>query len=354
MLFPKKSGKRLQKKRQSLDGLGSRGHKMSKTVQEAAAAVRAHYDADILLYFGPVQRPHDDFLIDHCPKHKKRKNVLLVISTTGGDANAAYRIARAIQNNYQDGQFLAYVDGVCASAGTLLVMGANKLILSPHAELGPIDVQLRKADEVGERTSGLTPIQALTYLMGHSMMVFRHHFMSMRFDTNYGLGFSTKLASQVSAEVTAELVGKLCEQIDPLRVAEVNRWLSIASEYGKRIARNVKEGGLERLLMAYPSHEFVIDPTEAKEIFLLIEKPPPCLEELGTILKPEADLLLDAKEPKVCYLKESHEDSTSKQIHNGKPSAASPGKPKPGGRGTPAPRRKRAAKTTAVHAGRRT
>ena len=319
---------------------------MPRTVQECAADVRAHYDADIILYFGPVVRPHDDFLIDHCPKHRKRKNVLLIISTTGGDAHAAYRIARAIQNNYPQGVFLAYVDGVCASAGTLLVTGANRLILSPHAELGPIDVQLKKSDEVGERTSGLTPIQALNYLGNHSMAVFRHHFVSMRFDSNYGLGFSTKLASQVAAEITAELVGKLYEQIDPVRLAEVNRSLSIATEYGKRIARNMKDGGLERLLMAYPSHEFVIDPAEAAEVFDSVETPFVALEELGTILKPEADALLGAREPKVCYLHEPNEDSTSQRARNGRPGAANA----IAGNGSPASAKpKRAKKAATLH-----
>ena len=103
-----------------------------------------------------------------------RRNVLLILATFGGDAHAAYRIARSFQkfhktiqgpNNQPTGnRFTVFLPSVCKSAGTILTLGADAVILSDMAEMGPIDVQLRKPDEVGERTSGLTPIQALESL----------------------------------------------------------------------------------------------------------------------------------------------------------------------------------------------
>jgi hypothetical protein len=155
-------------------------------IDAAASAVREAYQADILLYLGPVARPQDDVIIDLCASKKKHPNLLLCICTNGGDAHAAYRIARAIHRNYCDtepaGKFFAFVNSTCASAGTLLAIGADTLIVSDHAELGPIDVQLENSEEVGERTSGLTPMQALDYLTQQSYEVFEHHFRSMRFD----------------------------------------------------------------------------------------------------------------------------------------------------------------------------
>lgn len=44
-----------------------------------------------------------------------------------------------------------------------MCLGADKLIMSGNGELGPIDVQLFKQHEVGERESGLTPIQAMLF-----------------------------------------------------------------------------------------------------------------------------------------------------------------------------------------------
>ena len=38
----------------------------------------------------------------------------------------------------------------CKSAGTLLLIGATSLIISDRGELGPLDVQLSKPDEIFE------------------------------------------------------------------------------------------------------------------------------------------------------------------------------------------------------------
>jgi ClpP class serine protease len=84
-----------------------------------------------------------------------------MLATFGGDAHAAYKIGRALQNKYNAGSIISnheplfdvFVPTYCKSAGTILVLGADRILMSAEAELGPIDVQLRKQDEVGEVTS---------------------------------------------------------------------------------------------------------------------------------------------------------------------------------------------------------
>lgn len=283
-----------------------------------AGEVREAYDADLIVYFGPIERPKDDYLISESPKSRKRKNVLLCISTLGGNPHAAYRIARTLQSNYSgrkggakpdanQGKVFAFVVGVCGSAGTLLVLGADELILSDHAELGPIDVQLRRQEEVGERTSVLTPVQALDYLRAEGIRLFRDHFEAMRFQRDNP--FPTSVASRVAAEITAGCLGKLYEQIDPLRVAEINRTLQISEHYGRNIARNLKRSSpekdaLQRLLRDYPSHDSVIDPVEARELFETVSDPKPPLAALGVLLKPIADLTLNSDDAYVSYIEE--------------------------------------------------
>ncbi|HAB15290.1 MAG TPA: hypothetical protein PLX89_03340 [Verrucomicrobiota bacterium] len=285
---------------------------MSESPKDLVREVRNVYDADVIVYFGPISRPHDDTLITQCRLNKQRKNVVLCIATLGGDANPAYRIARTLQKHYatgkEPGKVFAYVVSICASAGTLLVLGADELILSPHAELGPVDVQLRRNDEVGERTSGLTPVQALEYLREEGVNLFQQHFMAMRFGED--LSFPTSIASKVAAEITSGCLGKLYEQIDPLRVAEINRTLLIAMHYGNKIDKNLKPGAFERLLRGYPAHDCVIDPEEAKELFKTISDPKEPLSKLGDGLKPLADKLLFSKQAKVAYLFEETNEHT--------------------------------------------
>lgn len=285
-------------------------------LEEFASPVRKELEADIVLYLGPIERPYDDLLISLCEAEKRRKNVLLCIVTLGGNPHAAYRMARTLQHHYlrkQDssdgGEFYAFVPSVCASAGTLLIMGATKLYLSPHSELGPIDVQLRRHDEVGESTSGLTPVQALEYLRHEGVRLFEEHFLAMRFGGD--LSFPTSMASKVAAEITYGCLGKLYEQIDPLRVAEINRTLSIAEHYGEKIGKNLKKGALQRLLRDYPSHDTVIDGNEAEEIFEKILPVPEALRNLGERIKKIATNLLSKSEGFVTYLTENEHSSAS-------------------------------------------
>jgi hypothetical protein len=256
-------------------------------------------DADIVVYAGDIGRGEDKYLIGQCQSRRLRKNVLLLLETYGGDPNAAYRIARAFQTFYNTvpikganparsttnddrGQFIVYINGVCKSAGTIICLGADKIIMSDTAELGPIDVQLRKQDEIGERTSGLTPIQAVQFLETQSVVLFKRHFKALRQDDD--LGFSTKMAADLATRLTVGLLEPIYQQIDPIRLAEVDRSLKISKEYGERLQHdgNLKADAVDNLLARYPSHGFVIDRREACDIFAKVEDPS---TELKTLLK---------------------------------------------------------------------
>lgn len=290
------------------------------------------YDADVVVYMGDIERPEDDYLIRQCRRRRRRKNVLLVLTTRGGDPSAAYRIARCFQRAYKtveksdaktgrqeerkEGDFLVLVTSVCKSAGTILALGADKLFMSEHAELGPIDVQVRKPDEVGERTSGLTPIQALQFLENQSLVLFKRHFAALRFSDD--LAFSTKMAADLATNITVGLLTPIYQQIDPIRLAEVDRFLRIASEYGERLGKNnLKDGALERLLVKYPSHGFVIDRDEANDLFIKVEEPCAELEELAKFFKVLADRTLDGDDNFVYFVSEEPPQSTQESASSG-------------------------------------
>jgi hypothetical protein len=71
-----------------------------------------------------------------------------------------------------------------------------------------------------------------------------------------------------------------------MRVAEFDRAMRIASEYGLRLGKeNLKDGGLNRLVLAYPTHGFVIDRTEAEDIFRQVTRPSESLTTLGEFIR---------------------------------------------------------------------
>ena len=55
------------------------------------------------------------------------------------------------------------------------------VVMPDGSELGPLDMQLRIRDEVGELGSGLTPVQALTTLRSESFRLFDEIFKRLRY-----------------------------------------------------------------------------------------------------------------------------------------------------------------------------
>src|SRR5690242_12323132 len=108
---------------------------------------------DLILYSGDISRSGYESLCEELKKQKCGK-AILVLTTLGGDPHAGFRIARALQHHYEGG-FYALIPWVCKSAGTLICVGAKRLYLDNQSELGPLDVQVKKQDEVVGRNSGL-------------------------------------------------------------------------------------------------------------------------------------------------------------------------------------------------------
>ena len=236
-----------------------------------AKAVGDARKADVLIYSGEIETPQDDNVLSVClERQHRREDLFLMICTFGGDPDAAYRIARYLKRQYR--RVVVMVYGFCKSAGTLLVLGADELVLGERAELGPLDIQLRKEDELSEASSGLTPMQSLSTLEIRAYETFRHHFVKLKRE----LSLTTKTASDIACRLAIGMYAPIFEQIEPMRVGETQRANNIAWEYGKRLAadgNNLKPHALQRLVAAYPSHGFVIDRGEAKDLFERVTEP---------------------------------------------------------------------------------
>lgn len=248
--------------------------------QAVADELAEHLDADVIFLSGAIQAPCDVEVMTAASK-KSRKNVVLMLTTFGGSGEAAYRIAHCLQTRYSDGEFILFVPMMCKSAGTLIAVGAHQIIMADTAELGPLDVQISKADEVGERHSGLTPSQTLNMLKTEAFGLFEHLFNKMRYER---MRFPTRLAASIAGEMTVGMLRPLYEQIDPIRLGEIERAMMVAAEYGERIKTdNLKDGSLDKLITAYPSHGFVIDRDEAATLFFDVRAP--SAEEYGLFVK---------------------------------------------------------------------
>jgi hypothetical protein len=238
-------------------------------IKTLANSVAEENQADVFLFNAPISWEFKKgSFADVCHLTKRRKNILLILITNGGNPDAAYRMARCLQRTYSNGRVIVLIPSLCKSAGTLVAIGAHEIALADRGELGPLDVQLRKPDDLLERMSGLDVNEALTSMQTKAFEAFERYLLDLNFRS--GGSISLKTAMQIATELTVGLFEPIYGQIDPLRMGEIAREIKIADEYGRRlnkIAKNLKDGALERLVASYPSHTFVIDQNEAKDLF---------------------------------------------------------------------------------------
>lgn len=236
---------------------------------EATAIMRrivAASETDILMFNAPIESPRDRRITKLVTERVCKPNLMMILVTNGGDPDVAYRIARSIQRHYE--KFTVCVSGTCKSAGTLLLLGANELAFSENGEIGPLDIQMDKKDELWESESGLTVMTALTALHENAQDAFDHFLVSLT--VRSGGRISVRTASEIAAKLTQALYTPIADQIDAIHVGEVKRLMTIAKDYGRRLISKSKvcdRDALDSLISGYPSHSFVIDREEAKEVF---------------------------------------------------------------------------------------
>ena len=243
------------------------------SVEKYAEAVAISEKADIYLFNGLVSLPSFLETIKAVSGDKNTDKCILMITTYGGDADFAYKIARWFQRFYSE--FTVYPTSVCASAGTLIAIGATKLIMSPFSELGPLDAQLKIKDELGERKSGMVTKSALSTLEQSAFDFWQYFMQQIKIRSFGNITFET--CSNIATSICSTVFAEMYRQIDPDILGQNERDLAIAYEYGIRLAnygkRNITNKSIDKLVKDYPSHNFVIDAEETETLFKDISVP---------------------------------------------------------------------------------
>lgn len=280
-----------------------------------ARRVATATDCDVILYCGGINGSGEEAVRTAVPKDgARRPNVHLLLTTYGGSAESAFRIARSLRRKYAKGKLTVVVDSYCKSAGTLLAVGANEIVMSDLAELGPLDVQLRKPDEIAERQSGLTSFEALRTLQDRAYADFQEFMLRLRLGTKGQI--STKTAADVASKLVTGLYQPVYAQIDPIRVAEDARAMAVAEQYGRLLqTSNVKPGTLDRLLREYPDHGFVLDREQATKLFESVRVPSPDEAALLDHIHELVESRAGSEEPFVSNLSAPPSGDGSTKVH---------------------------------------
>lgn len=125
--------------------------------------IEAHCQADALTINGQILGNIDHrvrLAIESLPE--LRESLLVFITTTGGIVEVAERIVSTLRHYYKEVKFL--IPDMAMSAGTVLVMSGDAIIMDHFSRLGPVDPQLLIEDNP-------IPTSVLSYLEQYERLV---------------------------------------------------------------------------------------------------------------------------------------------------------------------------------------
>jgi hypothetical protein len=213
--------------------------------------IRGNISIQILL--NPLNRRGVDVVFDiirnpqfqeERKKFPKPDDIDVIVDSFGGDADAAYHIAKLLHQNFK-GTIKYIVPRFAKSAATLLVCGGDKIVMGETSELGPLDPQIRQDD--GSYISAKAVQATLDLIKQHLEKGGKH---------------------------SLELATILASRINPLVMGQYESTIDIAKEYQKellllRMFKSEKEVEkiVKKFSTGYTHHSRVIDCNEAKNIF---------------------------------------------------------------------------------------
>lgn len=196
----------------------------------------------------------------------------LIIDSPGGDAQSAFQIAKLFRRHC--GGFCAVVPRMAKSAATLVVLGADELMMGRDAELGPLDAQIFDPDREGVG-SALDEVQALERLNSVALDLSDQAMFLLIGRT--GKKVDTLLPTVM--RFVSDLMNPLLDKIDTIHYTQYSRVLKVAEDYATRLLepRYTEEQAkhiARRLVNNYSEHGFVLDKDEVGEMLTLTEPSP--------------------------------------------------------------------------------
>ena len=198
-----------------------------------------------------------DLFVDHLDKLWPMEKLTLILYTSGGDTAAAWRLINLLRTFCEELEIL--VISKAHSAGTLMCLGANRIIMTKQATLSPIDPSLFHF--LGPQTpNGSTVPVSVEEVQSY---------LDVAKDTlNINL-----------PEPLAQVLMHLSSQIHPLVLGQIFRTRSQIRSLAEKLLQyqNIKDDKKEEIVSFLcsdsGSHDHTINRREAKELGLVIDKP---------------------------------------------------------------------------------
>lgn len=123
-------------------------------------AIESVLEADVLTIISPI-----NWGLEHAVKaatearEERGETLAVILDTPGGVVEVVERIVRVLRHHYSEVKFI--IPDKAMSAGTVLAMSGDDILMDYHSCLGPIDPQLEKDGRLVPALSYLSQFEAL-------------------------------------------------------------------------------------------------------------------------------------------------------------------------------------------------
>ena len=232
--------------------------------QEIIARISKMVDGTFLTYwtseFGSICGNDVQAVYEVLKTVEPKETVSLFVKSDGGDGQSSLRIIHLLREYSSRLRVLIPLE--CASAATMLALGADEIVMGPLSFLTPIDTSL-------EHAMGPVDPRNETVYVGQD-------------EVQRVLDLWQKYAPQGNVNPFQELY----KYLHPLVIGAVDRATSLSIRLCTEILRyHVPDGqAAERIANAlnseYPAHEYPITPREARKLGLTVTDMPPALNDV--------------------------------------------------------------------------
>lgn len=202
-----------------------------------------------------------NFFIHHLDILRDNKKISLYLYTRGGNTLAAWSLVNLLRQFCDELEVI--VPSKAHSAGTLICLGANKIVMTKQASLSPIDPNVNTPlnPHIPGTPENVTLPVSVEAIKGFIEFV----------KEEFGVRRGTDLASVINA---------LTNKVHPLVLGEVYRARAQIKMLARKLLNqqikeeNIKKKIIDFLCSESGSHDYTIDRKEAKnDLKLNIEKP---------------------------------------------------------------------------------
>ena len=176
-------------------------------------------------------------------KEGKIERLFLLIQSPGGGVISSFKVAKLIRENVKE--VVSFIIHFAMSGGILIVLASNKIVMGPISHVSPIDIQMK----------------------------YKEDFISSNDIIRAFRGVSA-LFEKIPEENAPYSWKVLAEKLDPIMIQEAMNVNELAKTYALKLLtheysslKNRAEEIVRRLVEGYPTHDYVIDYKELKEIF---------------------------------------------------------------------------------------